>query len=46
MTNQKTAIDDVVAELGFRADPESLDRAKRKLKELGRQLQGEAGERR
>ncbi len=50
MTKQKTAkldlngqeatiIDEVVAKLGFKADPEALSRADEKLKEFNRRLQ-------
>ena len=39
MKKQKTVIDQLVAKLGFRADPEALDIAKRKLRDLETRVQ-------
>ena len=39
MKKQKTAIDELVSLLGFKADPEALSRADEKLKEFNRRLQ-------
>ena len=39
MTKQKTVIDQLLAMLEFKADPEALSRADEKLKEFNRRLQ-------